>query len=96
MTSLERHYRLLTIRERIEQIEGELIALMDETNHHAQRNRLHLAGIHLSRSAAELRAMPTATTGPELEQVLEASIESVRDKKQCEQVGGSLPFEKFL
>lgn len=84
MSKLELHFRKLILQERIEQLAGELIAMSTETRG-AELGQLLAAGTHLARAVEALHGGPTEQNN--LETALRLSIESVRDRKACEQIG---------
>jgi len=58
MNNIERHYRLLTIRERLNQIQGELLACEDGMHDHALR-AMDTVQKHLISAEVGLRAVTT-------------------------------------
>lgn len=87
MNAIEKHFRLLTIRERIEQLEAELVVIGEEQFVAVKFNTkesvaLKMAQIHLRRAVDELQKAPT-----DLETQLTLSIASVPARKRCQEVG---------
>lgn len=93
MTKIEFHIRKVTIAERIQQITSELIVLIDETPRHAEKNAMHLAGVHLTQASEGLLDETAASL--DLETMLSLSIVTVREqKRRCEQTGSEPTNEK--
>ncbi len=79
MTKIEKHFRTVTLGERARQLQSEIIALSEGSY------RLHLAAIFAGKLAVELES--AVGTGMDLETMLRLSIETVKERKQCEVIG---------
>ena len=89
MHAVERHYRLLTIQERIAQLEGELVVILEESPQGPSQNRLEGAIWSLQQAARKLESAPVSTK-KDLTQMLTLSIASRREQKRCEQIGSEV------
>src|SRR5438128_955451 len=83
MNAIERHYRLITIQERLHQLESELIVLTVATRSEAESFRLERAAWHAEQAAEILQT----TSTEDLTAMLQLSIASVREQKRCQAIG---------
>lgn len=83
MTPHEKHYRILTIRERIHQLAGELTVIAEELKNDSALRGTDSA-IHELLSAE--RALAPVATLEHPSEILRESLRVVRDRKNCEEV----------
>ena len=94
MNSMERHYRLLTIQERIAQLEGELVVIVEDTSTSPLQDRLEGAIWNLQQAARKLELAPVSTK-TDLTQLLQLSIVQKREQKRCQEIGDAYPGGKL-
>jgi hypothetical protein len=81
MNIIERHYRLITIQERFAQLEGELVAIANETATGPEQDRL-MSGVWHAKRAAEMVQPSAPMTHDDLAAILQLSILTVEEQKQ--------------
>jgi hypothetical protein len=77
MNAVERHYRLITLRERILQIAGEVLACSDDVSDDTELERIAQAELCLNNAVAHLLAVSNLES---LELLLELSIQRTRKR----------------
>lgn len=87
MNPVEIHYRLVVIRERVQQLQAELIAVGDDLGSEVAVRILGQAERKLSGAAEALRIIATANSPAA---VLEMSIASLEERRQCAAVGAQV------
>lgn len=90
MNTIEIHYRLIVIRERLEQLQGDLIVIGDELHSGIALRILGTAERKLHEAAEGLQAVATANSPTAM---LEASLFNLEERRQCAATGADvLPF----
>jgi hypothetical protein len=86
MNAIERHFRFITIQERIAQLESELL-VMAEDLYGGESYWIERAGWHLKRASEVISSGNVPSTREDLTSILEVSIASVRERRRCEFIG---------
>lgn len=89
MTAQEFAIRKVVLGERVRQLQGEVLAMIDETPRLVEKGRLQRSQIYLAIAAGILEEVEM----PSLEAMLRLSIQKLQERKRCEQIGGGVPPE---
>jgi hypothetical protein len=87
MTTIEIHFRLVTIRERIQQLQGELIVIGDDLRNEVSLSILGRAERKLHEAAEALQSVATANNPTA---VLRASVKESEERRQCAATGADV------
>lgn len=90
MNAIEKHYRLVTIAERIEQLDRDLALISGPMVEGTQQDDLLSASWHLGRAIEKIQAQPSPKQQKEtLQLLLQRSIDRAMEKKRCAEIGAA-------